>query len=258
MEGLDTALARAVALTRSAGDIAMRHFQVEHRRWEKTPGAIVTEADVAIDGFLSERLPETGDAWLSEESPDDLTRVAARRVWIVDPIDGTRSFASGKPEFCVSVALWEDGNVVLGVVLNPATDDLFTVAGADARHNWRPTALRPWSTGGPTVLLVSGREARAAGFERIFPDAAIAKLGSIAFRIAMIAAGRADGLVTFREIADWDLAAAVRIAEVAGAVVSDRRGDPLRFNQRRPLHEGLIVASPPLHRRLLAHLEGMR
>ncbi len=254
-----TSLARVVRLTREAGAIAMTHFQRPHARWEKAPGSLVTEADLAIDRFLKDRLPKGEDAWLSEESHDDFKRLGAQRVWIVDPIDGTRSYARGKPEFCVSVALWETGRIVLGVVLNPATEELFTVRpNGGARCDGEPMRVRGWEPGSAITLLVSGREAREAHFERLFQGVDVMRLGSIAYRLALVADGRADGLVTLRRIADWDLAAAVRMAEAAGAVVTDRRGRALRFNQLEPTHDGLIVAGPALHRRLLAHLEGMR
>lgn len=250
---------RVVGLTREAGAIAMAHFQCPHARWEKAPGSIVTEADIAIDRFLKERLPEGDDGWLSEETTDDFERLDSRRVWIVDPIDGTRSYAAGKAEFCVSVALWRAGRMVLGVILNPATDELFVVdESGSVRLNHADVGLRPWAHGDPAALLVSGREAKEARFDRLFAGVEVRKLGSIAYRLALVAAGRADGLVTLRRIADWDIAAAVPMAQAAGATVTDRRGRKLRFNQHRPEHDGLVVANPSLHRRLLAHLEGMR
>ena len=120
-------LAGAVAAVREAGAVALGFFRGAHRRWEKGPGQIVTEADIAVDGLLrrslGELLPDAG--WLSEETADDGSRLDRRRVWVVDPIDGTRSFAAGKPEFTVCAALVEDGAPVLGVILNPATGELF-------------------------------------------------------------------------------------------------------------------------------------
>lgn len=237
----------------------MRYFRSDHRRWEKTPGALVTEADLAIDGFLKQHLPRGDDAWLSEETPDDRERLGAARVWIVDPIDGTRSYAGGKPEFAVSVALWEAGRVVLGIVLNPATDELFVAGdGRPTTLNARPTRLRAWTPAGATLLLVSGREAREAGFQHHFAHCEIKGLGSLAYRLALIAAGRADGLVSLRRVADWDLAAAAAMIENGGGVLTDRRGRRLRINAPEPLHDGLVAAGPVLHTELLAHLGSLR
>jgi myo-inositol-1(or 4)-monophosphatase len=248
-------LNRAVALTREAGAIAMRHFRRAHRAWEKAPGDLVTEADVAIDRFLRERLPEDGDGWLSEETRDSRHRLAAGRVWIVDPIDGTRSYANGKAEFCVSVARWVAGRVDVGVVLNPATDELFTVeAAAPPCLNGSAVGVRAWRPRQPLTLLVSGREARTAGFEAHFAHAKVRGLGSLAYRLARVAAGQADGLVSLRRVADWDLAAGAAMVEAAGGVVTDRHGRALALNRTRPMHDGLVVAAPALHGELLAHL----
>jgi myo-inositol-1(or 4)-monophosphatase len=248
-------LARAVALTREAGAIAMRHFRRAHTAWEKAPGDLVTEADIAIDRFLRARLPEGDADWLSEETKDSGHRLGAARVWIVDPIDGTRSYANGKAEFAISVALWDRNRVTVGVVFNPATDELFTVAeGEPARLDGTPLAVRPWRAGDALTLLVSGREARTAGFERHFAHARVRGLGSLAYRLARVAAGQADGLVSLRRVADWDLAAGARMVEAAGGVVTDRHGRPLGLNRPAPLHDGLVVAAPALHGALLAHL----
>jgi myo-inositol-1(or 4)-monophosphatase len=243
----------AVALTRAAGAIAMRFFRRDPERWEKTPGAIVTEADIAIDRLLRAELPRGDEAWLSEESPDDEVRLQAELVWIVDPIDGTRSYALGRPEFAISVALWDRSRrgIVLGVVLNPATDELFVAErGGGTLVNGVPAVLRPWSPTGTTDLLVSGREARHAGFEQHFQDCRIKGLGSLAYRLALVATGRADGLVSLRRVADWDLAAAALMVEEAGGRVTDRFGRHLTLNRPTAQHHGLVVGHPTLHDRL--------
>ncbi len=246
-------LDHAVALTRAAGTLAMRQFRRDPERWEKTPGAIVTEVDIAIDRLLRAELPHGEEAWLSEETPDDEARLAAPRVWIVDPIDGTRSYVLGRPEFAISVALWDraEGGVVLGIVLNPATDELFVACrGGGVWLNGVALGLRPWSPDEKTELLVSGREARKVGFDRHFATCEVRGLGSLAYRLALIATGRADGLVSLRRVADWDLAAAVLMVEEGGGRVTDRHGRPLRLNAPTARHEGLVVAAAPLHDRL--------
>lgn len=245
-----------VELVRRAGAVAMRYFRNDVRAWEKTPGAVVTEADLAIDSLLARELPLAGDAWLSEESADDPGRLAADRLWIVDPIDGTRSYVAGKAEFAISVALWTRASgVVLGVVLNPATDELFLAArGRGAWRNGVPSTLRPWSETSETKLLVSGREARKVGFDRRFPGCDVRGLGSLAYRLALIAAGEADGLVSLRQVADWDLAAAALMIEEAGGRITDRHGRALVLNAPSPKHAGLVVAAPRLHRALGATL----
>lgn len=228
----------------------MRHFRAELRAWEKTPGAVVTEADMAIDAFLARELPTGDDAWLSEESADDPVRLHAERVWIVDPIDGTRSYAEGRAEFAVSVALWTRaaGAVVLGVVLNPARDDLFVaIRGGGVWRNGVRVGLRAWSAGAPIRLLVSGREARQLGLQRHFRECEVHGVGSLAYRLALIAAGEADGLVSLRRVADWDLAAAALMVEEGGGRVTDRHGRDLVLNAPVSAHHGLVVARPALH-----------
>jgi myo-inositol-1(or 4)-monophosphatase len=248
-------LQRAVGLTREAGAIAMRHFRKAHAAWEKAPGDLVTEADIAIDRFLRARLPEGDADWLSEETKDSGHRLGAPRVWIVDPIDGTRSYAGGRAEFAISVALWDRGRVTVGIVFNPATDELFTIAeGEPPRLAGALVRVRSWRPGDTLTLLVSGREARTAGFEKHFARAKVRGLGSLAYRLARVAAGHADGLVSLRRVADWDLAAGARLVEAAGGVVTDRHGAPLGLNRPRPSHDGLVVAAPALHGELLDHL----
>ncbi|TVQ34703.1 MAG: 3'(2'),5'-bisphosphate nucleotidase CysQ [Geminicoccaceae bacterium] len=255
LEGLNPhpRLDHAVALTRAAGTIAMRFFRQDPERWEKTPGAIVTEADIAIDRLLRAELPLGDEAWLSEESPDDEIRLRAEHVWIVDPIDGTRSYALGRPEFAISVALWDRSakGVVLGIVLNPATDELFVaIRGGGVWLNGIALQVRPWSPDTATELLVSGREAKQAQLDRHFATCRIRGLGSLAYRLALVATGRADGLVSLRRVADWDLAAAVLMVEEGGGRVTDRHGRSLRLNRPTAQHDGLVVGQPPLHDRL--------
>jgi myo-inositol-1(or 4)-monophosphatase len=153
------------------------------------------------------------------------------------------------------VALCDADAVVVGVVFNPATDELFTVAeGDDVRLDGTRVRVREWAPGAALTLLVSGREARTAGFEKHFAHARVRGLGSLAYRLARVAAGQADGLVSLRRVSDWDLAAGAAMVEAAGGIVTDRHGAPLRLNRPRPVHDGLVVAAPALHGALLAHL----
>jgi myo-inositol-1(or 4)-monophosphatase len=117
-------LRRAVT---AAGDLALEHFQTGAEPWQKAPGQLVTEADLAVDRLLHDVLigARPDDGWLSEERPDDGSRHRRRRVWMVDPIDGTRAFAAGKLEFTISVALVVEGAPLLGAVLNPASGEHF-------------------------------------------------------------------------------------------------------------------------------------
>jgi myo-inositol-1(or 4)-monophosphatase len=251
----DDEAARARDAVVEAGRIAMRFFRRKHERWEKGPGQVVTEADIAVDRFLHAELrrEHATDGWLSEETEDDRLRLERRRVWIVDPIDGTRSFAEGTPEFTVSVALMVDGAPVLGFVHNPATGEMF-----EARHGggaWLNGArLRASPAEGlrGAVIVASRFESRRRDFAKLFPTAQLTSIGSLAYKLALVAAGRFDGYISWRRTHDWDIAAAVLLLAEAGAVVTDARGAPICLNQPEPSHQGVLAAGPAVHRELLA------
>lgn len=233
-----------------AGRIAMRYFGKRHESWHKGPGQIVTEADVAIDRYLHAALRRGSaeDGWLSEETDDDRIRLERRRVWVVDPIDGTRSFAEGTPEFAISVALLVEGRPVLGFVFNPATDELFEAErGRGARmHGRRIQASAVTRLEGARVCA-SRSESRRRNFQALLPEVELVTLGSLAYKLALVAAGRFDAYLSWRRSNDWDIAAAALLLEEAGAVLSDGSGRPVRLNLPEPSHEGLIAGPPALH-----------
>lgn len=238
-----------------AGRIAMRFFGTKHERWEKGPGQIVTEADLAIDRYLHATLrrERAEDGWLSEETVDDRHRLERRRVWVVDPIDGTRSFAEGTPEFAVSVALLVENRPVLGFVYNPAKDELFEgVRGRGARLRGRPLRASAATALEGARICASRSESRRRNFGALLPRVELVTLGSLAYKLALVAAGRFDACLSWRRTNDWDIAAALLLLEEAGAVATDARGEPLALNRPEPLHAGILAAPPALHAALLA------
>ena len=242
-----------------AGRIAMRFFGRAHERWEKGPGQIVTEADLAIDRYLHAALRRTHaqDGWLSEETVDDRHRLERRRVWVVDPIDGTRSFAEGVPEFAVSVALLIDSRPVLGFVYNPAKGELFeAVRGRGARLHGHPLRASAASGLEGARICASRFESRRRNFEALLPQVELVTLGSLAYKLALVAAGRFDAYLSWRRTNDWDIAAALLLLEEAGAVVTDAQGEPLALNRPEPVHAGILSAPPALHAALLAATAG--
>jgi myo-inositol-1(or 4)-monophosphatase len=249
----DAALTRAAVV--EAGSIAMRYFRRSHERWEKSPGQIVTEADLAIDRYLHTALrrDHATDGWLSEETEDDRVRLERRRVWVVDPIDGTRSFAEGVPEFTISVALLVDDLAVLGFVYNPATGEMFEARRGEGAYL---NGVRMLASDVPSLLeariVASKFETRRRGFAALLPTARMSSLGSLAYKLALVAAGRFDGYLSWRRTHDWDIAAAALLLAEAGAVLTDAFGEPIRLNRPEPVHQGLLAAGSALHPALLA------
>ena len=240
-----------------AGAIAMRYFQKPCRRWDKAPGQPVTEADVAIDRHLKARLFEAtaadGIAWLSEETEDDPARLEAPAVWVVDPIDGTRSFAEGRPEFTISVALVQDGVPRLAALLNPAKQQLFWAErGRGAFLNGTRLNVTPRVELKGAKIAVSEGEDKKHPFKTVFPEAEVVRIGSLAYKMALVAAGRFDAFFSWRRARDWDIAAAALILEEAGGRARDGRGQALRFNEPEPVHKGTIACVPGLEAALVA------
>lgn len=232
-----------------------------------TPGAIdaeykaghdpVTEADRAVDRVLRENLLREGEGWLSEESVDDLSRLEKRRVWVVDPLDGTREFVQGIPEFCVSIAMVEDGIPVAGGICNPATDELIlgsremgvTYNGAPAQPSQRKDLHG--------ALVLASRSEVKRGEWKQFESAEfnIRPMGSVAYKLGLVAAGKADMTFTLVPKNEWDVAAGAALVESAGGFILTLDNSPLRCNRRNPLLSGLLGGGPFLRAPLLDMLE---
>ncbi len=251
LEALQPRLRRAVL---DAGVIAMAAFGRGGRSWEKAPGQVLTETDLAVDHALKASLGAVlaDAAWLSEETADDGQRLERRHVWVVDPIDGTRSFAKGLPEFTISVALVEGERPVLACLLNPATGECFEArSGGGATLNERPLCIGEPPAAGQARIVLSSSERRVRDFDSFFPEARVSTIGSLAYKMALVASGRFDAYFSWRSSHDWDIAAALLILEEAGGRATDRSGATLALNRPEPRHRGLIAAGPSLHDRLM-------
>ena len=242
----------------AAGDLALRHFGAGGSHWFKGPGQVVTAADLEVDRLLHVALIRAfpDDGWLSEERTDDRIRLRRRRVWVVDPIDGTRAFTDGRPEFAISVALLVDSAPVLGVVANPATAEGFEAERACGA--WQGGVRLHASTHDTLEgarLLSSRSEIRRRNWPELMPEAAFTDLSSLAYKLALVAAGRFDGLISRRVSHDWDLAAALLLITEAGGRLTGGDGTALSLNQPEPRHPGLVAAgTAALHRALLDRL----
>ena len=236
---------------REAGKIALKFFGGDYKRWNKAGGSPVTEADLAIDNFLKEILrgarPDYG--WLSEESPDDPARLGARRIFVVDPIDGTVAFMKGRPHFTICAAMVERSRPIAGVVFNPATDECFMARlGGGAFLNGNPIHVRLGSEIAGCRLL--GNQQVFAGW----PPMHVENFSSIAYRIALVAAGRFDAMISLTTKRDWDLAAADIILTEAGGRLLGADGLPFAYNRASALQGATIAAGPELIQPLLAEL----
>jgi myo-inositol-1(or 4)-monophosphatase len=232
----------------AAATVALGWFGRDPRVWMKDNASPVSEADLAVDTLLRETLtaarPDYG--WLSEETEDDAARLGARRLFVVDPIDGTRGFLAGSEEWTVSLAVVEDGRPVVAVLTQPVTGRTWTaIDGAGARRDGVRLALAPAPAigaarvAGPSSLR--NRFAAAAGVD--FRGGYIA---SLALRIAMVADGRLDLAVAKPNARDWDLAAADLILTEAGGVLRGTAGEPLAYNRADTRHPLLVAGAPAL------------
>lgn len=243
-----------------AGAIAMRYFGANPKVWDKggTDGP-VTEADLAVNTYLKDKLraarPDYG--WLSEETPDDAQRLLCDRVFIVDPIDGTRAFIAGETNFAISVAVAEAGEVIAGAVLLPAKKRLYTgEKGGLARRDGE--VIRASDRGQLAGAHVLATKANMAPdyWPGGVPDLQRSFRTSLAYRLCLAAEGRYDGMLTFRPTWEWDIAAGALICACAGALVTDRQGHALRFNGPTAQTSGIVATAPGIHADLMERLRG--
>jgi myo-inositol-1(or 4)-monophosphatase len=253
---LDELKTSVAGVIREAGDIALGFAKSGAKKWTKGDTSVVTEADVFIDNFLREKLEalDSGIGWLSEETVDTPERLGRERVWIVDPIDGTRAFVEGVPVWVISIALVEQGRPVVGVIYNPTKNEMFeAVAGGGAFLNGKQitTSPRALLAGaeivGPRVMMedLEGIGAQIARAPYVY---------ALAYRMAGVAANRVDAAVASTRAKDWDVAAADVILQEAGGRLLDIDGEPLRYNLPSPVHKALIGAAEPLNAAIRAAL----
>jgi len=242
------------AAVREAGALAVRARERSPKSWSKQGGSPVSEADIAVDNFLRERLmqlaPECG--WLSEETEDDRARLHAPRIWVVDPIDGTRAFLSGRDDWSISVALVERGRPIVAALFAPIEDAFYAAtAGTPTTHNGIAVAadagagLYAIKAAGPKPMLE-----RLAGHA---PGLTMEpKVFSLALRLTRVAAGTLDLAFASHNSHDWDLAAADLLVHQAGGALTTFSGQTLIYNRADPLHGALVAAGRARHEAFLA------
>ena len=241
---LEQAAARMAAGVRDAGALALSMFGRPIHTWTKFESSPVSDADIAVDRLLHERLAkvDTSIAWLSEERVEDSSRLAARHLWIVDPIDGTRAYLAGLPDWSVSVALVENGRPVAACLYAPASEQFFmAIAGRGATCNGAPIAatagasLENLRIAGPRKL-VERLTARKPSF------AVIPRMRSLALRLVQVAQGACDVAIAGPNSLDWDLAAADLLVHEARGVLAPVGGGSVIYN-RAVLRHGVLIAA---------------
>lgn len=257
----DDILARDATLlkdtVREAGALALSMFRTELKNWTKGKSSPVSEADIAVNDLLEQRLrsatPDYG--WLSEESADDESRLSRKYTWIVDPIDGTRSYLGHRDDWCVCAALVEDAAPVLAAVYAPVSEEFFfAVRGQGARRNDAPlrasggTGLDFSRMAGPKPLV----QQLSASPEEITLHP---RIGSLALRLCRVADGSLDAAFAGGQSRDWDLAAANLIVQEANGRMTALSGDPILYNRREVVHGILVAAGRDRHARIVGHFE---
>lgn len=246
---MDQELEVAVAAARAAGRRIAKHYRGDYQVEEKAPGNPVTIADTEANQIIQKAVLAAfpNDGWLSEETADSPARLAKDRVWIVDPLDGTREFVDHVPEFCVCVALVVAGVVQVGVSYNPIEDQMFAARrGGGTTLNGQPVSCTTPAKRTEAVVLSSRSETKRGEWEAFRPHLNVEPMGSVAYKFALVAAGRADATFSLSPKNEWDICAGTLLVEEAGGVVTDRFGKPITFNNADTLLPGLIAAGPIL------------
>lgn len=245
---------------REAGAIASAiYHQAEVKQWAKGEDNPLTEADLAVDRLLHQRLlaaaPDFG--WLSEETLDDPSRLDRDWVWVVDPIDGTKEFLQKVPHWTISIGLVHRGVPQLGVVFNPTEDLLVAgVVGEGITANGEAASLSPATNLQGAHLVGSRSEQRRGEFDDVADLYHFEAVGSIAYKLALLATGRCDLYYTLSPKHEWDICGGHALVVAAGGRVTQKDGAPILYNQPQAKYRSVVAANATLHANLLARLEG--
>ncbi|WP_114287566.1 inositol monophosphatase family protein [Candidatus Halocynthiibacter alkanivorans] len=244
---------------RAAGDIAKPYWRADPQTWDKGDGAgPVSEADLAVNRMLHAELQQArpGYGWLSEESEDSRERLEKDRVFIIDPIDGTRAFLNGDSHWSHSLAIAEQGQVIAAAVYLPVLDRLYLAArGSGATLNGEKISVSARREIDGATVLAAKRVLEPAFWPGGIPPVERHFRPSLAYRLSLVAQGRFDAMLVMRDTWEWDVAAGSLLVQEAGGEVTDSRGNTLRFNNPRPALKGMIAAPSPIHSILCRHLQ---
>lgn len=254
----DTLLRDAV---RAAGALARDLAADATDHWHKPDGTPISQADLKVNDLLKERLtgarPDYG--WLSEETQDDARRLEKRRVWVIDPIDGTSAFVKGDPHWTVSAALVEDGRPIVGVVFNPMTEEFFEArAGQGARLNGKVIRVSERAVLKGARMIMHRSALKSDRWAEPWPRLKAEMRNSMAYRLSLVASGDFDATVVLSGKSEWDLAAADLLVHEAGGTVTTHDGARFTYNQATIRLPNVLAAGPGLYDTLLQRTRARR
>ncbi len=238
------AAAHLASCVREAGQLALSMFRTPVKQWNKAGSSPVSDADIAVDRLLRERLTVAfpSVAWLSEESADDAARLTARYVWIVDPIDGTRAFLADLPDWTVSAALIENGRPTTACLFAPVTEEFF-LASANCGATCNGTAISVAPGASLAQARVAGPRSLMSRLSSVEPGLTVVpRIRSLALRFARVAQGTIDAAIAGPDSHDWDLAAADLLVHEAGGALTRVGGGTVLYNRPDPRHGTLLAA----------------
>lgn len=244
----------AIEAALAAGAAIRGYYQDSYTVKEKGQDNPLTDADLASNQIIFDRMrsefPTYG--WFSEESVDDESRLTAESVWIVDPLDGTKEFTLGIPEFVVSIALIVANRPAVGVLYNPIKDELYSgVVGQGAQFNRVACAVSSHAGLQGARIVCSRTEMKKGWFDKYLDIVSLQPVGSVAYKFGRVAAGQAEATFTPQPRNEWDIAAGVALVEAAGGRATNRLGEPFLFNQRNPLVNGICATNGVVHPEIL-------
>jgi len=252
-------LDRIVSSLEAGGKIYLSRSMGTVRVDKKSGGDLVTDAEREVNEVLFGMLVQNGEGWLSEESADSEERLRCSRIWLVDPLDGTKEYVTQIPEWCISIALMEEGQLVAGGIYNPLTDELFygsRETGVICRNGSAHKSEADSELPSQALVLASRSEVKRGEWERFRRESfRMQPMGSVAYKLALVAAGKADATWTLVPKHEWDVAGGVALLLAARGHVLTSEGVPPSFNNRNPLFPGLVGFSATGIERLRPFLE---
>jgi len=253
---MNNEIAVVIPAVQEAGAAIIDLQQTGFTVMRKTNNDLLTQADLLANTILKQHIMSAfpKDGWLSEESVDDSSRLMNSRVWIVDPIDGTKEFVNSIPEYAISVALIENGRPIVACVYNPIKNELFHAVREQGAWLNQTKIHCDKNNTSDFLLLASRSEYQRGEWDKFKKRYRVEQVGSIAYKLALVAAGAAQATFSLGPKSEWDIAAGALLVEEAGGIVTDKEGHPLVFNQKNVLVNGIVATTADANKHILAML----